>query len=135
MAQAEFADPALAAGGEIERRDSGIRILLTILVALVAGLIESVLALVVIFELAWALITRQPPGLRVRELANRALVYYYRIWRYLTYNEAQVPFPFSDFPVVLEESSWSPEPRESEVLGLGRKQRDAEDSESETSGS
>jgi hypothetical protein len=28
--------------------------------------------------------------------------YSYRIWRYITYNEAQVPFPFSEFPAPLE---------------------------------
>jgi hypothetical protein len=63
---------------------------------------RTVLALIVVFELLFTLITRRPPGTRVRELANRISTYYYRLLRYLTYNESRVPFPFSDFPEPLE---------------------------------
>ena len=69
------------------------------------SLVESVLALIVIFALIWALIAQQPPPIRLREFSNRMVSYSYRIWRYLTHNEAQVPFPFSDFPDALEEPS------------------------------
>ncbi len=134
MAQAEFAGTELAGDFEIERKDTGIRILLTLLFALIAGLVEAILTLAVVFELLWALITKQPPGLRVRELANRALGYYYRIWRYMTYNESQLPFPFSDFPDALEPSQWSPEQSESEALGVGRSRAGKGDSENEASG-
>jgi hypothetical protein len=34
----------------------------------------------------------------VRSFANRTLSYLYAVTRYLTYNQAEVPFPFSDFP-------------------------------------
>ena len=133
MAQAEFAGSDLADGFEIERKDSGIRILLTLLFALIAGIVEAILALAVVFELLWALITKQPPGLRVRELANRTIGYYYRLWRYMTYNESQLPFPFSDFPAALEPSQWSPEPSESEALGVGRSRGGKRDTENEAS--
>lgn len=86
----------------IERRDTGVRILLTVLFALIWGLVESGLALIVVFALVWALITRQAPPPRLREFSNRLVSYAYRVWRYLTQNEARVPFPFSEFPQPLE---------------------------------
>ena len=88
----------------IDRRDTGTRLLLTLLFAVIWGVVETALAVVVIFSLVWALIARQGPPPRLRELANRLVAYAYRIWRYLTYNEARVPFPFSEFPAALEPS-------------------------------
>ena len=87
----------------ITRVDTGLRVLLTLLFALVWGLIESVLAVIVVFALAWALVTRRAPPLRLRDFSNRLVSYSYRIWRYITYNDARLPFPFSDFPAALED--------------------------------
>lgn len=91
------------AGAGIERGDTGRRILLSLLFGLIWGLLEPVLGGIVVFALVWTLITRQPPPQRLREFSNRLVSYSYRIWRYLTYNEARVPFPFSDFPAPLEQ--------------------------------
>jgi hypothetical protein len=124
MTTAEYDDTARANEGEIERKDTGIRILLTVLFVLVVGLIESALGLIIVFALLWALITRQPPGLHVRAFANRLITYYYRIGRYLTYNESLLPFPFSDFPEALEEPRWTPESRESATLDPHREAGD-----------
>jgi hypothetical protein len=131
MTEAEYGNAARASGCEIDRKDTGIRILLTLLFALIAGVVESMVALIIVFALFWALITKQPPGLRVRALANRIITYYYRIGRYLTYNESLVPFPFSEFPEALEESRWTPDTRESESLGLPRSAGDDGESERE----
>jgi hypothetical protein len=103
---------------EIDRGETGIRILLTILFAFVRGIVDSVLGLIVIVELLWTLITKQPPSPRLRELANRIVAFEYRIGRYLTYNEGTVPFPFSEFPQDVEPSTWSPDLSEREALGL-----------------
>jgi len=103
--------------GEIPRKDTAYRIALTLLFAIVAGAMRTVLSLIVIFELLFALITRRPPGGRVRELANRITTYYYQLLRYLTYNESRAPFPFSDFPDPLEPDAFRVEDRDSEVLG------------------
>ena len=103
---------------EIDRRDTGVRIALTLLFVLIAAAIESVLTLIVVFQLLWTLATRQAPSRRLRELANRIIAYYYRIGRYLTYNESRLPFPFADFPASLEGDAWNPDERESEALGL-----------------
>ncbi|MFQ5699108.1 MAG: DUF4389 domain-containing protein [Myxococcota bacterium] len=105
---------------EIERRDTAARALLTILFWIVHSVVDSVIGLVVIFSLVWTAITRRPPSERLRVLANRIITYDYRIGRYLTYNDSPVPFPFSDFPAPIEEGRWSPDLRETDVLGFGR---------------
>lgn len=86
----------------IDRAATGVRILLTLLFALVIRVVEAVLAVVVIFQLAATLVTGQPPGPAVRDFANRVCVYLYRVTRFLTYNDADPPFPFSDWPEALE---------------------------------
>ena len=117
MTEAVDASTARDSDHEIERRDTGIRILLTILFALIGSVVETVLWVIVLFALVWTLVTRQAPSPRVRAFANRIVAYYYRIGRYLTYNESRAPFPFSDFPDAFEESRWTPA---SESLGLSR---------------
>lgn len=102
--------------GEIPRRETAHRIGLTLLFAVIAGAMRTVLGLIVIFELLFTLITRRPPGTRVRQLANRITSYYYQLLRYLTYNESRAPFPFSDFPEPLEPDAFRVEDRDSEVL-------------------
>ena len=82
----------------IQRFDTGLRILLTLLFAIIWGLVETVLGTIVLFGLGWTLVTRRAPPARLRDIANRLVTYTYRIWRYVTQNEPQVPFPFSDFP-------------------------------------
>ena len=91
-------------GEEISRRETGIRILLSLLFALVWSVVEMVLLALVVFELAFALITERAPGDRIRGFANRVVSYAYRIFRYLTYNDEVVPFPFSDWPSEIEPS-------------------------------
>ncbi len=54
------------------------------------------------FALAWTLVTKRPPSERLRHFANRTLSYQYRLFRYLTYNNSERPFPFSDFPPAVE---------------------------------
>ncbi|MGH0031610.1 MAG: DUF4389 domain-containing protein [Myxococcota bacterium] len=92
----------LETDGEIERGETGVRILLTLLFTVVAAALEAVISVIVVFELAWALVTRRRPDPRVRDLANRVVAYYYRIGRYLTYNDDAPPFPFADFPEAVE---------------------------------
>jgi len=115
----------------IRRGDTGLRILLSLLFALIGGVLETVLWLIVIFQLIVALATQRPPSPRVREFANRILSYYYRLGRYLTYNESRVPFPFSDFPDAIEGDAWDPDETESQALGISRRESepDLEDEE------
>ena len=87
----------------IDRQETALRILLTLLFAvMVARIIEVILALVILFALVYALVTRRPPGERVRRFANQTLSYLYRILRFLTSNEPEPPFPFAEFPPEVE---------------------------------
>jgi hypothetical protein len=90
------------AHGQIERSATGIRILLTILFAMIGRVVELLLTVLVLFELAFTLITQQPPSRKIRDFANQVCAYLYRVARYLTYNEAEPPFPFTDFPEAVE---------------------------------
>jgi len=111
----------------IDRRDTGIRIGLTILLAIVTEIISSIVGLIVVFSLVWSFITRRAPSEGLRGAANRLITYDYRIARWLTYNDQEIPFPFSDFPDPIEEPTWEPDVRESEKLGIGLDADDDED--------
>ena len=114
-------------GFEIDRRDTGFRIGLSVLFVIISEVLGSLLGLIVVFDLAVAMITRRPPSPRVRELANRILSYSYRIGRYLTYNESRVPFPFAEFPPAVEPEDFRPNETESKALGLRPAERRRDD--------
>ena len=102
----------------IPRRETGLRILLTILFLLVAGVIETVLLVIILFELGAALFTQSPPSSRVRDFANRIVSYYYKLGRYMTYNDSRIPFPFADFPDAVEPDGWLADETAAKVLGI-----------------
>jgi hypothetical protein len=87
---------------QIERQETGIRILLSLLFLLIAEIVRIALGVTVFFALAWTLVTKRPPSERVRDFANCTLSYQYRLYRYLTYTDSARPFPFSDFPPAVE---------------------------------
>jgi len=87
---------------EIERTDTGLRTLYSLLFWLIAGVLEAVLGILIVFNLLYTLVTGQLPPERLREFGNRIIAYFYRIGRYLTYNESALPFPFSEFPPEIE---------------------------------
>ena len=97
---------------EIERADTGIRILYSVLFSIINNLLTGAIGLIVIFELGFSLITMRPPATRVRQIANSMISYSYRIQRWLVHAESELPFPFSDLPDDLHRIEWpySPEP-------------------------
>ena len=95
---------------EIDRTETGIRILYSALFALVVGVLETVVGAVVIFQLLYSLITKREPGQRVVDFGNRVSAYFYRVLRYLTHNEDEPPFPFDDFPAPVEPTRPSSDP-------------------------
>ena len=113
----------------IPRLETGLRILLSLLFVLVSSLVEMVLGVIVIFQLFVALATRRPPGLELRAFANRIISYYYKLGRYLTYNESRVPFPFSDFPEPIEEDDWDPGESAFETLGISPREAEFDDAD------
>jgi len=94
--------PRIPPEGRIDRGATGIRIVLTLLFYLVARVVELLIGVLVVFELGFALVTQQPPRRTIRDFANQVCTYLYRVTRYLTYNEAEPPFPFTDFPEPIE---------------------------------
>ena len=86
----------------IERRVTGIRIAYTLLFFVIAQVVETALTVIVLFELIYSLVTERPPSGVVRGFANRVLAYFYRIGRYVTYNDPEPPFPFREFPEEVE---------------------------------
>ena len=83
---------------KIDRNQTGIRILLTLLFFLIYWLVGLVLGVVILFELFFTLITQRQPSDQVKRFANQVLSYVVVIVRYMTYHEDEKPFPFSEFP-------------------------------------
>ncbi len=104
---------------KIDRIETGYRIGLTILFWIIARIADAVIGLIVVFSLAIAFITQRPPSSRIRAFANRVVTYHYKLCRYLVYCDVDAPFPFRDFPSVLEPDGWRSDVRESENLDLG----------------
>lgn len=91
-----------AGGDEIDRGDTALRILFTLLFFAIARLVEGLLVALVLFELALALITQREPGPEIKRFANQTLGYLVRVGRYITYNDERAPFPFREFPEELD---------------------------------
>ena len=87
----------------VDRSTTGKRILFTVVFFVIARLIEGVLAAVVLYELVYSLITKQPPNVRVTRFASRLLRYGLEIGQYLTGISNQRPFPFNDFTIVADD--------------------------------
>jgi len=92
----------------IDRSTTGKRILFTVVFVVIARLIEGVLAVVVLYQLVYSLITKQPPAARVSRFANRLIRYGFEIGQYLTWNRDDRPFPFNEFPTVADDLNAAP---------------------------
>ncbi|MBM4284899.1 MAG: DUF4389 domain-containing protein [Deltaproteobacteria bacterium] len=78
-----------------------VRLLYTVLFLIVFGVVHFLINLTVLFQYILLFIT-QSPSEPVRRFANQLTAYAYRLMRYLTLNDNDRPFPFSDFPPDLE---------------------------------
>jgi hypothetical protein len=85
----------------VARKQVAIRLLYTLLYVAIFELVKTIVLLVTLFEYFFLLITlrHNEPA---RSFANQVAIYGYRVMRYLTLNENQRPFPFADFPAVIE---------------------------------
>jgi hypothetical protein len=105
----------------IEPKETGVRILFSVLFSLIVVILVGILGVVTVFALLYALVTQRVPTDPVRRFANRTISYLYRSLRYLTYNDTEVPFPFSDFPGELESCAPFPHhPRETSTTSCER---------------
>ena len=87
----------------VSRKQIGIRLLYTILFLVVLGIVIVMVKVVVVFQFIYFFSTRKPNE-SVRQFSNKMSTYGYRIFRYITLNESQRPFPFTEFPQELEPS-------------------------------
>ena len=78
-----------------------IRLLYTLLFPPIYGICNFLVLLTTLFQFALLLITLQHSE-PVRSFANRVISYEYRVWRYVSLNSSQRPFPFAEFPPELE---------------------------------
>jgi hypothetical protein len=83
------------------RERFAIRLLYTLLFPPIYGICNFLVLLTTLFQFALLLITLKHSE-PVRSFANRVISYEYRIWRYVSLNSSQRPFPFSDFPPEVE---------------------------------
>ena len=83
------------------RKQVAIRLLYTLLYVAIFELVKTIVLLITLFEYFILLITlrHNEPA---RTFGNKVAAYGYRVMRYLTLNENQRPFPFTDFPAEIE---------------------------------
>jgi len=86
----------------VSRSDVIIRIVYSLLFAVILGLVETLLLVIVVFQLLFSLVTQSMPTHRLQTFANQLVAFYYQSLRYLTHNDSLIPFPFSDLPEPLE---------------------------------
>ena len=85
----------------VSRKQIGIRLLYTILFLVILGIVLVIVKVVVVFQFIYFFSNRKPNE-SVRQFSNKISTYGYRIFRYITLNESQRPFPFTNFPPELE---------------------------------
>ena len=86
---------------EVSRKQIGIRLMYTILFLVILGIVLVIVKVAVIFQFIYFFSTRKSNE-SVRKFSNTISTYGYRILRYITLNENQRPFPFTDLPPQLE---------------------------------
>ncbi len=83
------------------RRQIAIRLLYTVIFLPIYGICNALVVLTTVFQFALLFIT-QKHSEPVRSFANRVVSYAYRVWRYVSLNSSQPPFPFAEFPPDVE---------------------------------
>ena len=85
----------------LDRKDIAVRLLYTIFFLIVFEILKLIVQVCVLFQFVLLLITRahnEP----VQRFSNKVLSYAYRVMRYVTLNDNQRPFPFTDFPIEMD---------------------------------
>jgi len=95
-----FADGSggLGDGDEVDRVETLIRLLYTLLFFLIFRVVEAALGVIVFFQLVFALVSNRTPNPAINSFARRVIEYGYQIGHYVTYNRDQPPFPFDELP-------------------------------------
>ena len=83
------------------RKKIVIRLLYTILFFIIFEILKTIIQVSVLFQYVYLLISKtysEP----VRNFTNKVSVYAYKVLRYVTLNENNKPYPFQDFPQIME---------------------------------
>ena len=83
------------------RKKIVIRLLYTILFFIIFEILKTIIQVSVLFQYVYLLISKtysEP----VRNSTNKVSVYAYKALRYVTLNENNKPYPFQDFPQIME---------------------------------
>jgi hypothetical protein len=91
-------EAALDREEEFDRAETGVRFLIVLLFFVISRLVEALFALLALFCLGFALVTKRRPGDAVQRFALRLIRYIVEIGRYLAYYDDDPPFPFRDLP-------------------------------------
>jgi D-alanyl-lipoteichoic acid acyltransferase DltB (MBOAT superfamily) len=87
----------------LTRGQIAMRLLYTVLFLFVLGIVFLIIKLSIAFQYILLLITLKHSE-PVRRFTNQLAAYGYRVLRYLTLNDNQRPFPFTEFPQEMEAS-------------------------------
>lgn len=85
----------------LSRSQIGVRLLYTLLFAAIFGILKFLILVTTLFQFVLLFITLKHSE-PVRTFANRVVAYGYLVWRYITLNINERPFPFAEFPAELE---------------------------------
>jgi len=85
----------------VSGKQIAIRLLYTVLFLVILGIVLFIVKVVVIFQFIYLFSIRKPNE-SVRQFSNKVSAYGYRIFRYVTLNESQRPYPFADLPPELD---------------------------------
>jgi hypothetical protein len=83
------------------RKKIVIRLLYTILFFIIFEILKTIIQVSVLFQYVYLIISKtysEP----VRNFTNKVSVYAYKVLRYVTLNENNKPYPFQDFPQIME---------------------------------
>jgi len=87
----------------VTRKQIAMRLLYTVLFLIVFEVLKLIIQVTVLFQYVYLLITKDYSK-PLRAFSDRLAAYAYKVIRYLTLNENQRPFPFSEFPAEGEKS-------------------------------
>ncbi|MEM5787297.1 MAG: DUF4389 domain-containing protein [Syntrophobacteraceae bacterium] len=87
--------------GKLPRGKIGIRLIFTLICMIICYVVNAVIQALALVQYLILLITRNYSE-PLRRFSNQAATYNYKLVRYITLNDNARPFPFNDFPPVME---------------------------------
>ena len=83
------------------RKKIFVRLLYTVFFFIIFEILKTIIQVSVLFQYVYLLISKtysEP----VRNFTNKVSIYAYKVLRYVALNENEKPYPFNDFPQVIE---------------------------------